>query len=161
MKKDWTLIIAIIFIILFVCGGMFIPGYYKAGFYAPEAELKSNLHQIQIGLKKYATDHEGHYPVNIEEILTVKYLSDWPYNPILKHKIRMVPISYGSEPSEGNFTYLPVYSNDLIAGYYLFAYGYKKIFDSDLDINGDGILDNVIIVISSGKDLPQLKELLK
>jgi len=163
MKKSWVLIIILSLVFLLPLLAMFLPGYLGARLVAPEAELKYNLHEIQNALRAYSIKHKGNYPADISILVNDKYINDWPQNPILKHTQKMHPVGFGDPESQGNFTYLPVKINDVIIGYYLFAYGFEKKINNDIDINKDGKPENVIIILSGPKNskLPPIKEMLK
>ncbi|MCH7472935.1 hypothetical protein IIA79_08300 [bacterium] len=140
-----------------------------------EAEVKVNLHSIQLALERYATDSPGNvYPLTIrggdaiqgeDELSNNGYMPSYPVNPISEDSAKMHNIAFGDPDFEGNFTYIPVESNGLVKGYYLFGYGFGE--NDGEDVNGDGKPDHVIAVLSSGSShssnadvWPELKDLL-
>ena len=74
----------------------------------------------------------------------------------------MRSIRFGNEDFEGNFTYLFLpeghYAGEevLFTSYYLIGYGSKHTLGKDVD--GDGLRDNVILVLSSGVSGPVVDE---
>jgi hypothetical protein len=57
----WIEIPATVIALIFVLG-MFKPPAHQAPWKAKEAEVKKNLHEIQVAVEQYATDHGGQYP---------------------------------------------------------------------------------------------------
>jgi hypothetical protein len=114
-----------------------------------EAEVRSNIHAIQIALERYKLDHNGLYPESADTLF-YDYLTAFPENPFTFNQ--QINVSYGSPDFEGNFTYLPVTVDGEIRGYYLIGYGYKNTpGDHLIDLNVD---DHVIIVAESGDMAP-------
>jgi hypothetical protein len=66
--------------------------------------LRQAAGQIQLAVERYAVEHEGSYPRNIEELLEKDYLSDWPTNPYGKGNMRPLGVSEPWEP--GGFVYV-------------------------------------------------------
>jgi hypothetical protein len=136
-------------LIALVVVGVTASSWMKAPGKAAEAEVKANAHTFKIALERYAIDYGGGlYPDRIEMLSDDGYLTDFPDNPFTGQPMKNVP--YGSHEFEGNFTYLPVKSDEKITGYYLLAYGYKTTTGEcllDPDVN-----DHVIIVLSSGSE---------
>jgi len=145
-------------------------GYCGASWYAKSAELKSNVHTIQIALERFAGEHDGIYPPNTKLLLQEGYLVEFPDNPLIKGIQPMHEISFGDKPFQGCFTYIPVKIDGKIQAYYLFAYGFEKRPYRDpkdlfLDVDKDGKHDWVIIVVESDNEqvrslMPSLEELL-
>lgn len=62
-EKGFTLIeLLVVITIIGILAAIALPNYIKAKDKAREAEVKSNVHTIQIALERYATDHSGQYP---------------------------------------------------------------------------------------------------
>jgi hypothetical protein len=110
-----------------------------------QAEVKCNAHTVKIVLDRYALDHEGLYPEGIENLIETGCLSEMPKNPFTTEPTRA--IAFGSEPRVGELTYLPVTKDGQIKDYYLIGYGTED--DTGVDVNGDGVRDHVIIILSS------------
>jgi hypothetical protein len=115
-----------------------------------DAEHRANCMVIAGALWRYAQEHDGYYPQNMDILFDEKYLAFYPVNVMSgdsgSHE-EMKNIPFGAESFEGNFTYIPVSEGDEIIGYYLIGYGSKD--KTGMDVNGDGIDDHVIIVIPS------------
>jgi hypothetical protein len=142
---------------VFFLGAMALPGFLTAGIKAPEAEVKSNLHSIQIALERYASDHSGYYPQNTGELISGNYLPQYPNNPFTNQPMR--EIEFGAAPSDGEFTYLPLSTDGIVDAYYLIAYGYKKSAGEDID--RDGTPDHVILVLDDASTKNPLADWLK
>jgi hypothetical protein len=142
---------------MFFLGAMALPGYLTAGIKAPEAEVKSNLHNIQIALERYAKDHGGIYPQSTGELISENYLPQYPHNPFTDQPMR--EIDFGTAPFDGEFTYLPFTTDGKVDAYYLIAYGYKKSAGEDID--RDGVPDHVILVVEDDSTKIPLADWLK
>jgi len=131
-----------------------------------EQETKTYLHVFQIGLERYAEDNGGNYPSDLNSLLYEEYFACFPTNPWTDSPMRNIP--FGTQPSRGEFTYLPVFRDCEVTGCYLIAYGPEDGSNMGYwDIDGDGSNDNVILILTDGKrpDLdvqndPLLRELL-
>jgi hypothetical protein len=122
-----------------------LPSWIGADLGSAEAEVKSNVHNIQIALERYATEHNDIYPERIETLIDGNLMTVFPRNPFTNRPQINVP--YGSPDFEGNFTYLPVTVDGEILGYYLIAYGYtKNPGNHEIDPNMD---DHVILILAS------------
>jgi hypothetical protein len=130
--------------------GSFMP---DRGHTDGEAAVKSHAHAIQIGLERYAIEHGGLYPENIDDLLGA-YLVEFPFNELVAGSMKNV--KYGAGDVAGNFTYLPIEINQQIVGYYLLAYGWLE--NPGQRLMGNDEPDHVIIVIPSSDliqgDLP-------
>jgi type II secretion system protein G len=62
-QRGFTLIeLLVVITIIGILAAIALPNYIKAKDKAKEAEVKANVHTIQIALERYATDHSGAYP---------------------------------------------------------------------------------------------------
>jgi len=161
-------------IIWFFLYAMTLPSRIKAPGKAMEAEVKANLHAIQVALERYGTDHPKdevvpgeavipahfalYYPSDINELIG-DYLTEFPDNPFVKDG-RMKNVEFKDGPSEGNFTYVPFNDeNGDTVGYYLMAYGYISDKPGGLDVNVDGTPDEAILVLTSAQDFETMAPL--
>jgi len=129
--------------------------------------LRHYAYWIELGVQRYAADHQGHYPRSIVEVRAEGYLGTgfkdnegyYP-NPVTGWDTSW----YGArfvEPgrwSGGDFSYIPIAEGPAIptrsgvnfTGYILIFYGESK--GGGLDITGDGKADGVAVVLSSDEN---------
>ncbi len=82
MKKGFTLIEIIIVVTLIgILVMIVVPVYRNSVIRAREAVLKENLFQIRDAISKYYYDKQK-YPPALEDLVTDKYLSKIPLDPI-------------------------------------------------------------------------------
>jgi len=82
MKKGFTLVeIIIVVTIIGILVAIAIPVYRGSVVRAREAVLKENLFQIRDAISKYYYDKQK-YPTSLDDLVTYKYLSKIPVDPI-------------------------------------------------------------------------------
>jgi hypothetical protein len=132
-----------------------MPNYIRIKDKARNAEIKQNLHAIQLGLERYAVYHDRLYPLAIDVLRKDEYLPMLPNNPYAYGKYRklnagkttavwkevkqMQPLGADYFPPEykaqlspiGNFCYVPRLeagpNGELTSvGYLLLAFGQQR-----------------------------------
>ena len=82
MKKGFTLIeIIIVLVLIGILVSIVTPVYRNSVIRAREAVLKENLFQIRDAISKYYQDKQA-YPSSLDDLVTYKYLSKVPMDPI-------------------------------------------------------------------------------
>ncbi len=104
--------------------------FYKIQDKANEAEVKQNLHLIQLNIERYLIDRDGKYPDSLEQVIQAGYFDEFPENPFSYSPMREVNLSDNPEDKAGNFTYLPESTDGTITGYTLLGYGSINTTDS-------------------------------
>ena len=114
-----------------------------------------NVRIMQIALERYSIDHDGNYPTDIEELLKLGYLKEFPvyYQSGSEHRtMRNIPVD-GSTGSWGDFSYWTQTVDSKTIRYSLCIYGDKQTYGNGkaknrVDIDGDGKRENVIVFVS-------------
>jgi len=117
---------------------------------AKEVEAKQNLRLLQLACDKYLERH-GVYPASLEpQAVEIPLGLDYPTNPLAQGARQMRAVPFGAAEPYGDFTYLPVYEENELTGYYLLGYGSERT--RGFDVDGDGEGDHVIMILSSQTD---------
>jgi len=83
MKKGFTLVeIIIVLTLIGILVSIVVPIYRSSVVRAREAVLKENLFQIRDAISKYYFDKQK-YPTSLDDLVTNKYLSKIPVDPML------------------------------------------------------------------------------
>ena len=86
MKKGFTLVEVIIVLTLIgILVAIIVPIYRNSIIRAREAVLKENLFHIRDAISKYYQDKQK-YPTALDDLVTEKYLSKIPIDPIVNSK---------------------------------------------------------------------------
>lgn len=102
-------LIEIIFVmaLIGILAAIIVPNYSKHIKTTKEAVLKDNLYTIRDCISKFYLDKKR-YPTSLEDLVTMNYLRDIPFDPITKKKewklIHFEPVDiedYDPEISEG------------------------------------------------------------
>jgi hypothetical protein len=122
-----------------------------------EAMVKQQMHQVQLAVERWSTDHsdkgENVYPETLEPVVTEGYIPAGFYpNPVSAWSVeelnaQVVPLG---QWSPGDFSYVPHIVDGRCTGYMLAGYGCRRA--GGHDYNGDGAGDGYIIMLSSGAD---------
>jgi hypothetical protein len=114
-----------------------------------------NVRIIQAALDHYSTDHDGVYPENIDDLLSMGYLYKFPiYYQSGPERRTMRNIPYSEDSGTwGDFSYWTQKVDGKVTKYFLCVYGDRKTFRNGkaknrIDIDGDGKRENVILFVS-------------
>ena len=119
--------------------------------------LRSELHQVQLGIERWSTDHsvggQAVYPDTLEPVVTEGYLPAGLYaNPMTawnadENNAEGMPLGRWSP---GNYSYIPRMRDSACCGYLLAGYSCQRT--AGHDYNGDGVGDGMAIVLSNGDE---------
>src|SRR5688572_30675725 len=91
-KSQKSNLIALGFVVATVLIAQLLYGLVREVSYKRKcAEVKQNLHAIQLAVERYSVDHpESSYPRDIREVKTRGYLPEFPTNPFTGLPMRCV-----------------------------------------------------------------------
>jgi hypothetical protein len=139
-----------------------LAGYFAAKpQWASEADtiLKLQLHQVQLAVERWSTDHSADdtdiYPETLEPVIAEGYIAAGFYtNPVTAWRadeLNAAVVALG-QWSPGDFSYVPYLRDGACRGYLIAGYGCRRT--GGHDYNGDGTGDGIVIVLSSGQNDP-------
>jgi len=103
--KDFVILeFAVLSLLMLSLSGCFLPNFFESRERAKEAEVKSNIHAIQIALERYAVDTGGFYPLILyggDQTDTFVRLGA-PDNPETGYSYYLPPDDPGYRPFNGD-----------------------------------------------------------
>ena len=109
-------------ILLVIVIALLIAWPREKHYHGRDATTKSNIHFMQIALERYAEEHAGFYPLDLNALVHEGFITQFPGNPFSDDKpIRNIP--FCTPDSAGNFTYVPLIQDCNTIGFYLLCYG--------------------------------------
>jgi hypothetical protein len=136
------------------------------------SQLQAELHSVQLAAERYSIDNSDNlgeesdtYPFSVNQLVAplwwppqdrfINYIDPGFYpNPFIsteatERNAQCVPFGWNDAQSPGNFSYLSRYNKDTgkVDGYVILGYGLAH--ESGMDVDGDGALDGVVLVLYS------------
>ena len=122
------------------------------------------MRNIGVGCQRYYSEHDHQWPEGIDDVYNSIWYPGGILNPYTGKP--MIAVNFGDPDVFGNFSYVTEAENGVIVNFYVIGYAPEGM--EGLDINGDGVDDHVMNIITNGtwtyrqhpEDFEHLKNLL-
>ena len=134
--RGFTLIeLMIVVVIIGILVGIAVPNFSSMQGRAKEANVKSNMHALQLSMEDYSVLNDGLYPT-VAEKADVKAMfpgGDWPVNPFTGVALADAEVPFDADPANpGEMAANPATAD----GYVVKGYGKTTLLLLELSNNG-------------------------
>lgn len=112
-----------------------------------------NCNTIQEYLEAHFTDNDSVYPEDLSGILITENLEDLE-NPVTRELVK--DVAFKAPNSWCEVTYIPIETEGQIQNYILIGYRSELVDSRSLDVDGDDVSDNVLLILTGTGNSPEV-----